>query len=340
MMGWAMMGWNLPSRGSAGIRIRCTKYGKYALLALVLVWPLCSSIAQAEPDPESSGVPVRKSTISAEKMMAVTAHPYATQTAYDIIEQGGNALDAAIAAQLVLSTVEPQSSGLGGGGFMLYYDAKTKTLHSFDGRETAPASARSNRFLGSDGNAMDFYQAAKSGLSVGVPGMLHMLYTSHETYGRLPWKNLFARAIYLAHEGFRVSPRLAQLLKEGVEHNPDASFAALFQHADATPLKEGEKLVNPALAETFRTLANDGIKPFYDGAIAAHTVQALADRSPTATMKREDFSGYRSKEREPVCGNYRGYKICSVAPSLFRRYRHFTGAGNARRTRSKQICAL
>jgi len=244
--------------------------------------------------------------------MVAAANPLATRAGYDILRAGGNAIDAAIAVQLVLGLVEPQSSGLGGGAFALFHDARTNTLAAYDGRETAPAAARPDRFLGRDGKPLEIFDAIAGGLAVGVPGTVRLLDTMHRAHGRLPWKRLVASAITLAERGFPVSRRL---------HNEIASQPLwpqkrahdYFHAADGAPLPEGALLRNPAYARTLRLLASEGAQAFYDGPIADDVVRTVASapRHP-GDMTRADLAHYAAKMRTPACGGYRGYRVCGM----------------------------
>ena len=244
--------------------------------------------------------------------MVAAANPLATRAGYDILRAGGNAIDAAIAVQLVLGLVEPQSSGLGGGAFALFHDARTNALAAYDGRETAPAAARSDRFLGSDGKPLEFFDAIAGGLAVGVPGTVRLLETMHRAHGRLPWKRLFASAIALAERGFTVSRRLHnEIASQSVW--PQQRAHDYFHAADGAPLPEGALLRNPAYARTLRRLASEGAKAFYDGPIGNDIVRTVASapRHP-GDMTRADLSHYVAKVRKPVCGGYRGYRVCGM----------------------------
>ncbi len=247
--------------------------------------------------------------------MAVTANPYATEAAVEILVLGGDAVDATIAAQLVLNLVEPQSSGIGGGGFLLYFDAAKKRTVAYDGRETAPAAATAQRFLDAKGNPLPFSETVATGRSVGVPGLVALLALAHEKHGRLRWERLFRPAIRLAESGFAVSPRLRQLLSRDRFLRTDPQARALYYQEDGTPVPIGARLSNPAFAATLRQLAKDGPQAFYRGDIAQDIVAAVAahPRVP-GDLAMKDFATYRAIEREAVCGAYRNYRICGMPP--------------------------
>ncbi len=242
-----------------------------------------------------------------------TANPYASEAAQQILRQGGSAVDAAIAAQWVLNLVEPQSSGLGGGGFLLHYDAKTSKVSSFNGREIAPLAADPTWFY-RDGKPMAWFDAFVGGKSVGVPGLLAMLYEAHQAHGRLPWKVLFEPAIKLAQNGFVVSPRLAQLLAQdfhpGLKQFDDSRD---YFFPDGQPLQAGALRRNPELAQLFAAIAEKGPEAFYQGP----TAEALVARVNSAPlnpgqMQLADLERYRVLPAEPLCGEYRGYRICGM----------------------------
>jgi gamma-glutamyltranspeptidase/glutathione hydrolase len=232
-----------------------------------------------------------------------------------MLRSGGSAVDAAIAAQMVLTLEEPQSSGIGGGAYLIVSDGAQ--LHAYDGRETAPASARPGMFLDKDGKPRRHDDAVPGGLSVGVPGAVRVLAMAHAAHGKLPWAKLFEPAIRLAEQGFKVPPRLAiELADGGPRLAAMPGIRANFFHQDGTPIKPGEIWKNERLARTFRQLAQGGADAFYTGPIAGEIVNAVA-MAPInpAVMTRADIAGYQAKDRAPLCGAYRMYRVCSVPPS-------------------------
>ena len=246
--------------------------------------------------------------------MVAAAHPLAVEAGVTVLRLGGGAVDAAIAVQMVLGLVEPESSGLGGGAFMLHWSQKEKKLRSYDGRETAPALVSSKRFLDPNGKPMPFMEAAASGRSVGVPGVLRMLEMAYQRHGRLRWAELLQYAIFAAEEGWEMSPRFyAQLEKETHLRN-DPQARAIFYGADGRPKPIGTRLTNRAYGQTVRTLAFEGVEPFYTGAIAEDIVQAVRGHAKPGDLARQDMAAYRAVEREPLCGPYRAWRICSMAP--------------------------
>ena len=245
------------------------------LAFLALFCPL--SAAQDSPPERPSGW-TEKAPVTAKHWMVAAANPLAVEAGSRILKQGGNAVDAAIAVQLVLGLVEPQSSGLGGGAFMLLHDAKANKLVAYDGRETAPAAATPDRFM-KDGEPMSFYAAVIGGRAVGVPGTVRLLEVAHRRHGKLKWSALFAPAIALAEQGFAVSPRLHALI--AAEHHLTQSRArSYFYDADGRPLPVGTVLVNPAYAATLRRLARGGADAFYRGDIARDIVATVQRAMP------------------------------------------------------------
>jgi gamma-glutamyltranspeptidase/glutathione hydrolase len=259
--------------------------------------------------------PSRADTTIAKRHMIAAANPAASEAGLAMLRKGGSAVDAAIAAQMVLTLVEPESSGIGGGAFLLLWDPKHKTVTSFDGRETAPASATPGMFLDASGKPRAHLDAIPGGLSVGVPGDVAMLAMAHKKYGRLPWATLFEPAIKLAANGFRVSRKMAAELRQFPQMAQMPDIKRYLYHADGTPVAEGETLKNPELAATFRVLAKGGAKAFYSGPIATAIVDKVqhAPVNPGG-MTLADLARYKPVERKPVCGMYRVYRLCSMGP--------------------------
>ncbi|WP_287880303.1 gamma-glutamyltransferase [Aquitalea sp.] len=280
---------------------------------LLLLLPLCTLADTAAPE-AASGFQTRPAVYSRHSMVS-TANPYASQAARDTLRRGGSAIDAAIAAQLVLGLTEPQSSGIGGGAFMLYFDGRKLT--SFDGRETAPVTADSRLFLQADGKAMDFYRAVVGGRSVGVPGVVAMLKLAHQRGGKLPWASLFQPAIQLARTGFAISPRLHTLLGTERFLQQDPQARAYFYQADGSPLPVGSILKNPDYATTLEQLAQRGPAAFYQGEIGQAIVDAInRHQENPGHMRASDLAAYQAIERKPLCGPYRRWQVCGMdAPS-------------------------
>lgn len=272
--------------------------------------------AYAQPaQPESASGVVAKRPVASRTFMVVAANPLAVDAGDDVLRRGGTAVDAAIAVQLVLNLVEPQSSGLGGGAFMLVYDAKRKRLVAYDGRETAPAAARPDRFLDREGKPLSYFSAVVGGRSVGVPGTLALLAAAHARHGKLPWATLFAPAIALAERGFTISPRLAALIGEERRRFVQPQARDYFLLPDGTPRSAGTVLRNPALAATLRTIAARGADAFYRGAIARDVVDTADSFAPNpGDLALDDLARYRVRVRAPLCLAYRVYSVCSVGP--------------------------
>jgi gamma-glutamyltranspeptidase/glutathione hydrolase len=268
-----------------------------------------------QAQPEGPGGGGAKNEAIGRNTMIVAANPLAAAAGREILQMGGNAVDAAIAAQMVLNLVEPESSGIGGGGFLLYFEHASRHIQAYDGRETAPAAATPDLFLDASGKALPFLDAVASGLSVGVPGVLRMLEATHREHGRLPWAELFQPAIRLAEDGFPLSPRLHALLadEEQLGRNPEAR--SLYFDAAGQPLAIGAIIRNPRLAETFRRIAESGADVFYSSPLAGEIVNAVAGHPERpGRLSLADLRAYRAIEREPVCGPYRIWIVCGMPP--------------------------
>ncbi|MEM6666700.1 MAG: gamma-glutamyltransferase, partial [Pseudomonadota bacterium] len=277
--------------------------------------PLVPGHAQTDrANPEPGTGTTARETVTGREMMVVTANPHASRAAMAMLERGGSAVDAAIAAQMVLTLVEPQSSGIGGGLFLLHYDDARGTITTIDGREKAPASATPERFQDGDGVPRSWREMVFSGLSVGVPGTVAALEKAHAAHGTLPWADLFAPAIALSRDGFQVSPRLHGSLDR---MGADAFFpsAQAYFFPDGEPVAIGSTLRNPALAETLSALAARGGDAFYLGEVAIDMVDAVqrAERFP-GDMTLDDLAAYSAIERPAVCADYRGHKVCGMGP--------------------------
>ena len=251
----------------------------------------------------------------AKRHMIAAANPYAAEAGLEMLRKGGSAVDAAIATQMVLTLVEPESSGIGGGAFLLLWNPATHKITSFDGRETAPASARPAMFLDAGGQPRRHYDAIPGGLSVGVPGVIAMLELAHKKYGKLPWATLFGPAIALAENGVPVSHKLAGELRAFPQIAAMPDVKRTFTKPDGTLLGEGDILKNQALAATLKMIAKGGAKSFYSGSIARAIVEAVqhAPVNPGG-MRLADLTSYRAVERSPVCAAYRGNRVCSMGP--------------------------
>jgi gamma-glutamyltranspeptidase/glutathione hydrolase len=276
---------------------------------------LASAVLFAQPAPEAATGYEPKPALLAKRFAIVTANPLASDAGYGILKRGGSAVDAAIAAQLVLNLVEPQSSGIGGGGFLLHHDANAKRTVAYDGRETAPAGATARLFLDAEGKPLAFGAAIGSGRSVGVPGLVAMLELAHRRHGLLPWRELFAPAIRLAQEGFPMSPRLAQLVARDPLLPASASARAYFFGPDGTPKPTGTVLRNPELAATLRAIATEGSRAFYSGPIAADIARAVqADTRGAGTLSSADLAAYKPIARQALCREVREWRVCGMPP--------------------------
>lgn len=247
--------------------------------------------------------------------MAAAADSRAVAAAIEILEKGGSAVDAAIATHSVLGLVEPQSSGLGGGAFMLVHDRRNKELTYFDGRETAPGGATVDMFM-RDGEVLGFFESWQSGLAIGVPGTIALYKSAHDKHGKLPWADLFQPAIRLAQNGFEVSPRLANYLPMMAERgrlDEDPGSAAYF-YPDGKALQVGDLRTNPAYANTLTRVATEGVQAFYSGEIAQAMAAAAQEGPDGGSMVVEDIAQYRAVDREVICGDFREMDICTTSP--------------------------
>ncbi len=277
-----------------------------------------SYTVSAQPEASSGYTP--KPGWATRQFAVAAANPLATDAGYQVLKAGGSAVDAAIAVQMVLALVEPQSSGLGGGAFLLHFNGPNgRPVEAFDGRETAPAAADEKLFMGADGKPMPFYDAVVGGRSVGTPGTVPMLEMAHQQYGKLPWAQLFVPAIQLAEGGFKVSARLNTLLKDDKYLKNDKVAAAYFYKADGTPVDIGSTLRNPALADVLRQIARQGAGALMAGPVAQSIVTKVQSH-PTNPGKLAliDLAGYRAKKRDPICSDYsaagKAYRLCGMPP--------------------------
>ena len=280
-------------------------------LALSQVPAAAQDASQAAPEMATGYVD--KAGWAAKKFMVAAANPIAVDAGYAILKQGGSAIDAAVAVQLVLTLVEPQSSGIGGGAFLMHYDGKA--VQAYDGRETAPAAATETLFQNPDGTPVSRVIGVVGGRSVGAPGVLRMLALAHKQHGKLPWKTLFVPAIALADKGFPVSARLHGLLANDRHIRKDPEGGAYFYNPQGQPWPVGHVLRNPALANTLRELATGGAEVFYTGQIARDiAAKVAAHRTNPGLLTAADIAGYQPKLRTPVCSDYRAYTVCGMPP--------------------------
>lgn len=299
-----------------GLAALVVALGAFALtVALLGAVPVAARQVTDRYAPESVGGGGPKTLVHARHWMVVTAEPSASAAGAAILRAGGNAMDAAVAVQLVLGLTEPQSSGLGGGAFLLYWDAARKRLTSYDGRETAPAAATPRLFLDDAGQPLRFMDAVVGGRSVGTPGVPRLLALVHREHGKLSWARLFRPAVRLAESGFVVPPRLAAgLVRERATLLRDP-VARRYFFPGGVALKAGARVRNPAYARTLRRLARQGPAAFYRGPIAADIIRAVrhAPGNPGRLVRR-DLAAYRVVERPSVCAPYRVWKVCGMGP--------------------------
>ena len=290
---------------------RLASFLSSGLVAFLLVGP---AAAQQPSQPEAATGIAGKQLAHARRQMVAAANPLAAEAGRRILRAGGTAVDAAIATQMVLNLVEPQSSGIGGGAFIVIWNNGRKALSTIDARETAPAAATPDRFIGADGKPLRFHDAAVGGRSVGAPGVLRGLELAHKAHGQLPWAKLFEPAIELAESGFPISPRLNGLLKveQFLPKSPTAK--GYFYNADGSPKAVGAILVNKPLADTFRAIARGGADAFYSGEIARDVVAVVRNADNAGDLTEADLAEYRAKERPAVCGPYRRWEVCGMGP--------------------------
>lgn len=246
--------------------------------------------------------------------MVAAAHPLAVEAGLDVLKRGGSAVDAAVAVQMMLGVVEPHASGIGGGGFLLYYDAASRSIAVYDGREAAPAGATPEMFLDAGGKPLPFLDAVASGLSVGVPGAVAMLELAHKEHGRLPWADLFGSSIATARDGFDVSSRLAAWLVTMKRFAGEPAARGIFYRPDGSPKTQGERIVNPALADTMQRIATAGARGLHEGPVAEEMVARVRGNPRPGTLSLDDLAAYRPVKREAVCGPYRIWIVCSMPP--------------------------
>ncbi len=266
--------------------------------------------------PEQSTGTEQKQLVKAKNHMVTAANPIAAQAGADVLEQGGNAIDAMVTVQLILGLVEPQSSGIGGGAFLVYWDSTKQKLTTFDGRETAPLAATPQLFLDDNGQPLKFYDAVVGGRSVGTPGTVKLLWDTHHKYGKLEWKKLIEPVIKIAQQGFIISPRLASLIENDAERlSRFPATKVYFFNSDGSPKIAGTRLKNPQYAQTLSAISEHGAMAFYHGDIAKDIIDTVqnAPGNP-GVLAQSDFDTYQIKQREPVCAAYQSYQVCGMGP--------------------------
>ncbi|WP_152047221.1 gamma-glutamyltransferase [Aureimonas psammosilenae] len=290
-----------------------------ASLLVLLANPAGAQQFVDRPMPEAATGTAAKPLVKAWEQMVVAAHPLAAEAGRSILREGGNAADALVAVQLVLGLVEPQSSGIGGGAFLLFWDGQEKRLTTFDGRETAPAAATPKLFLDENGQPLKFLPAVVGGRSVGTPGTVKLLANVHARHGLLSWRRVVEPAIRLARNGFPVSERLHSLLAADPDLAQSVTMRDYF-FPNGQPLEAGATLKNPAYADTLERIARQGLDGFYSGPNAEKLVAAVRDatgldgKPNPGTLSLNDLEDYEVKERPPVCAPYRVYEICGMGP--------------------------
>jgi gamma-glutamyltranspeptidase / glutathione hydrolase len=290
---------------------RCTL--KLVVASGVLSLAGCAATDQARAPERATGEKVQRLAAGA-KFMSATANPYATRAADEILRAGGSAVDAAIAAQMVLTLVEPQSSGIGGGAFLMHFEAAAGQTTAYDGREKAPAEATEALFI-KDGKPMGFMDAVVGGRSVGTPGLIDMLAKAHAKHGKLAWANVFAPAIKLASEGFNVSARLNGLLTAETGLRKDPVALAYFYDPQGQPWPVGHLLKNPTLAATLKRIAEQGPKAFYEGSLARAMVDKVRNHPVNpGSLSETDLATYTASTRAVLCSNFAKYKVCGFPP--------------------------
>tara|TARA_R110000751_G_scaffold91266_3_gene178870 strand:+ start:48396 stop:50174 length:1779 start_codon:yes stop_codon:yes gene_type:complete len=298
-----------------GKSVRLLKSCCVFCLTVILSVSIQGKQKREDREPEAATGLQQKSAFHSKEFMVVAANPYASWAGKNVLVKGGSAIDAAIAVQAMLTLVEPQSSGIGGGGFILYWDNKAKKLHTFDGRETAPSQARIDLFM-EDGKPIKWIDAVVGGQSVGVPGVLKALDMAHQEFGNLAWSELFADSIALSNNGFIVSHRLASLLERKIHPGLNQfRTSSVYFYPKGKALEEGSTKKNAALAKTLTTIAQKGVDSFYKGSIATNIARAaqFSTINP-GLITAQDIAEYQAIKRSPVCGRYRSYQVCGMAP--------------------------
>ncbi len=288
------------------------------LLFISLALPATAQQAADAIAPEAATAIAAKGAgtpVEAKNWMVSAANPLAVQAGAKVLRNGGSAADAMVAVQAVLGLVEPQSSGLGGGAFLVWFDAETGEITTLDGRETAPLAATPTLFQDAEGEPLKFFDAVVGGLSVGTPGTPALMAEAHRRWGRADWPRLFDDAIALADDGFTVSARLASLVENDQERLTRFPRTASYFIPEGAPIQEGNTLVNPAYADTLTRIAEEGAQVFYEGAIAQSIVDTVqnAEGNP-GVLSMQDFATYQIKQRPAVCATYRAHDICGMGP--------------------------
>jgi len=279
------------------------------------VSPVLAQQATDTVAPEQATVSTEKPAVRASKHMVVAANPLAAEAGLEVLRAGGSAADALVAVQTVLGLVEPQSSGIGGGAFLVWYDGRTGQLTTIDGREAAPSAATGDLFVGTDGKPLAFFDAVVGGRSVGVPGVVRLMKMAHDKYGKRKWTENFAPAIAMARNGFRVSPRLAAMVQADAEKLGREPTTRNYFFPSGTAVGAGDILRDGDYAETLEAIAENGADAFYSGPIASEIVAAVRGHATNpGRLTEQDLAGYKAIERQPVCAPYRGFDVCGMGP--------------------------
>ncbi|MGZ8997726.1 MAG: gamma-glutamyltransferase family protein [Allosphingosinicella sp.] len=284
------------------------------LFWLGAVVALAGCVTSPAAEMPGSGQPTTNGSVATSPGFVIAANPLASDAGLAVLRRGGSAIDAAIAVQAMLSLVEPQSSGVGGGAFLNYFDSGSRRITIYDGRETAPAGATADMFLDDNGQALSFAAAVVSGRATGVPGAVRLLELAHREHGRLPWNSLFGDVEQTARDGFVISPRLGRFIAGNAPQNASSDVRAYFAEADGSLLDSGDRLRNPAYAEFLGRLAAQGADALYRGPTAQRIVSRLHSGPLPGTLTLADLAGYRVEKREPLCRTYRLYLICVPPP--------------------------
>lgn len=299
----------------SAFHLRRMRLSALSLITAALALTACNapSVSTLPVAPESaSGYRTDLQARHASRHMAAAANPLAAAAGREMLRRGGSAIDAAIAIQAVLTLVEPQSSGIGGGALIMLWDGKN--VRTYDGRETAPAGATERLFLQADGTPMPFTRAQIGGRSVGTPGVLRALELAHKKHGRLPWAQLFEPAIKLAEQGFAISPRLHQLIASDSSLRSSPDMVAYFLNADGSPKAIGTRLKNPELAAVLQRIANEGPDALYRGVVAQEIVRKVQGHANPGSLSLNDLKDYTAKERAPLCTDYQRWQVCGMPP--------------------------
>ena len=310
--------------------MKIIKYLSITILCLLTVSVKSSELSdQISPESfnttsvETSTMDVKKSLtnkiaghpVVGNKWMIVTANAYASIAGSEILRDGGTAADAMVAAQSVLGLVEPESSGLGGGGFLIWYDSETRQVITLDGRETAPSSSHMSQFQNNDGESMKFFEAVVGGLSVGTPGIPALMFEAHKKWGKKQWGQLFAYGISLSEDGFIVSSKLSSSIQRDLERLKTFKLTRNYFIPDNLPLKKGDIIKNQAYGNTLKKIASSGIDEFYSGSIADEIINTVKNaKTNQGYLDKKDLKNYRVIERKPICIDYKNYDICGMGP--------------------------